>query len=154
MGLLKMQAFQVNFISTKPFYIYILLSCYIGFQKIYIFYKHLVNNSILQLQFTQVYHHLCHIIWKIYMLQQLPILLWKTSLDHQIKYFEQLKDTPIHPCVCFHWLCFRKQVIKIHKKMIEKYCVKPLLCKSCSSFSKNIKLQSFLSQQTSNWTTP
>jgi hypothetical protein len=23
----------------------------------------------------------------------------ENSLDHQIKYFEQLKDTPIHPCV-------------------------------------------------------
>jgi hypothetical protein len=26
----------------------------------------------------------------------------KNSLDYQIKYFEQLKDTPVHPCVCFH----------------------------------------------------
>jgi len=26
----------------------------------------------------------------------------ENSLDHQIKYFEQLKDTSIHPCVCFH----------------------------------------------------
>jgi hypothetical protein len=25
----------------------------------------------------------------------------ENSLDHQIKYFEQLKDTLIHPCVCF-----------------------------------------------------
>jgi len=25
----------------------------------------------------------------------------KNSLDHQIKYFE-LKDTIVHPCVCFH----------------------------------------------------
>jgi hypothetical protein len=67
----------------------------------------------------------------------------ENSLDHQIKYFEQLKDTSIHPCVCFHWLCFRKQVIKIYKIMIEKYCldipigeIKPLLCKSYYSFSK------------------
>jgi hypothetical protein len=26
----------------------------------------------------------------------------KNLLDHQVKYFEQLKDTPIHPCVYFH----------------------------------------------------
>jgi hypothetical protein len=47
----------------------------------------------------------------------------KNSLDHQIKYFERLKDTLIHPCVCCHQLCFRKQVVEIYKTTIEKYCL-------------------------------
>jgi hypothetical protein len=65
----------------------------------------------------------------------------ENHLDHCAKYFQQVKDTPIHPCVCYHRLCFRKQVVKIYKTTIEKYCfdipigeIKTLLCKSCHSF--------------------
>jgi RNase P subunit RPR2 len=74
----------------------------------------------------------------------------ENSLDHRVKYFEQLKDTPIHPCVCCHRLCFRKQVVKKYKTTIEKYRlhiptneIKPLLCKTCYSFfqkNKTLKL--------------
>ncbi len=55
---------------------------------------------------------------------------------HCDKYFQQLVDTPIHPWVCCHWLCFKKQTRKILKFTIQKcylyvppqekihYCVK------------------------------
>ncbi len=32
----------------------------------------------------------------------------QNSMHCHVKYFEQLLDTPIHPCVCCHKLCFRK----------------------------------------------
>ncbi len=40
---------------------------------------------------------------------------------HCDKYFQQLLDTPIHPCVCCHQLCFKKQTRKIVKSTIQKY---------------------------------
>jgi RNase P subunit RPR2 len=44
----------------------------------------------------------------------------------------------------------KKQVVKIYKTTIEKYCldipideIKPLLCKSCYSFFQENKIQNF-----------
>jgi len=46
------------------------------------------------------------------------------------KYFQQLLDKPIHPCVCCHRLCFKKQTRKILKSTIQKYSLHfPLLKK-------------------------
>ncbi len=72
----------------------------------------------------------------------------ENSWDHQIKYFKQLKDTLIHPCVCFHWLCYRKQVIKIYKTMIEKYCFDILFIVYCLLF---IILRLFGTRESIRW---
>jgi hypothetical protein len=64
---------------------------------------------------------------------------------HLDKYFQQLLNTPIYPCVCCHRLCFKIQTRKILKSMIQKYSLpvplqekNPLLCKSCYYyFNKN-----------------
>jgi hypothetical protein len=60
---------------------------------------------------------------------------------HHDKYFQQLLDTPIHPCVCCHQLSFKKRTRKILKSMIQKYSLhvppqekNPLLCKNCFYF--------------------
>jgi hypothetical protein len=70
---------------------------------------------------------------------------------HRDKYFQQLLDTPIHPCMCCHQLCFFKKTRKILKSMIQKilymihlkkkfhYCVKVVIL-----FFIKIKHQSFL----------
>jgi hypothetical protein len=68
----------------------------------------------------------------------------KNPSPHRDKYFQQLLNTSIHPCVCYHRLCFRKQTRKILKFMIQKYSLhvppqekNPLLCKSYSFFYEN-----------------
>jgi hypothetical protein len=60
---------------------------------------------------------------------------------HHDKYFQKLLETPIHPCVCCHQLCFTKKTRKLSKSMIQKYFLhvpsqkqNPLLCKTCYSF--------------------
>ncbi len=40
---------------------------------------------------------------------------------HHDKYFQQLLDTPIHPCVRCHQLCFKIQTRKTLKSTIQKY---------------------------------
>jgi len=45
----------------------------------------------------------------------------KNPSPHHDKYFQQLLNTSIHPCVCCHRLCFEKQTRKILKSMIQKY---------------------------------
>jgi hypothetical protein len=45
----------------------------------------------------------------------------KNPSPHHDKYFQQLLDIPIHPCVCYHRLCFKKQIRKILKSTIQKY---------------------------------
>jgi hypothetical protein len=69
---------------------------------------------------------------------------------HCDKYFQQLFDTTIHPCVCCHQLCFKKQNkknIKIHDSKISLHVPlqekNPLLCKSCYFFLIKIKHQRF-----------
>jgi hypothetical protein len=68
---------------------------------------------------------------------------------HRDKYFQQLLNTPIHPCVCCHQLCFKKQTRKILKSTIQKYSLhdppqekNPLLHKFIYLLIK-IKHQSF-----------
>jgi hypothetical protein len=70
---------------------------------------------------------------------------------HRDKYFQQSLDTPIHPCVCCHQLCFTKQTRKILKSMIQKHSlhVRPqeknqLLCKNCCSFLNKNKAPNLL----------
>jgi hypothetical protein len=68
---------------------------------------------------------------------------WNPS-PHRDKYFQQLLDTSIHPCVCCHQLYFKKQTRKILKSTIQRNSLHVpfqeknlLLCKSCYSLNKN-----------------
>jgi hypothetical protein len=70
---------------------------------------------------------------------------------HHDKYFQQLLDTPIHPCVCCHQLWFKKQTRKILKSTIQKYSLhdppqekNPLLCKIYYSFFNKNKTPKLL----------
>jgi hypothetical protein len=70
---------------------------------------------------------------------------------HHDKYFQQLLDTPIHPCVCCHQLCIKKKTRKILKFTIQKYSLhvppqenNPLLCKSYYFFINKNKTPKLL----------
>ncbi len=75
----------------------------------------------------------------------------ENPLPHHDKYFQQLLDTPIHPHVCCHRLCFKKQTRKILKSMIQKYSLhvppqekNSLLCRNCYSFFNKNKTPKLL----------
>jgi len=70
---------------------------------------------------------------------------------HCDKYFQQLLDTPIHPCACCHQLCFFKKTRKVLKSTIQKILYmfhlkkkNPLLCKICYSFINKNKTPKLL----------